>query len=256
MVIIIIPVYKAVPDADELFSLEQCIKILHRHPITFVAPQSLDLSFYERYCNQRADFNVTRFDDYFFSGIPGYNELMLSASFYKSFSDYKYILIYQLDAFIFRDELETWCKSGYDFIGAPYVFVDLDNYPIKVLTKYRRLLKILNKAKILKYQYRHVGNGGLSLRHVNHTIRLLSLLKKFVRKWPHNEDSFFTYYGNLFFLIFKLAPEQEALRFSFEEKPDQAYRRNNNKLPFGCHAYQKHNDNGFWDTILKSDRCI
>jgi hypothetical protein len=36
----------------------------------------------------------------------------LSASFYERFLDTKYILIYQLDAFVFKDELQEWCDKG------------------------------------------------------------------------------------------------------------------------------------------------
>jgi hypothetical protein len=256
LVTVTIPIYKEQPDADELVSLDQCIKILHKYPVTFFAPRSLNTGFYERYCADRIDFRIIRFDDQYFAGIPGYNKLMLSTAFYSAFSAYQYILIYQLDAFVFRDELAAWCNKGYDYIGAPYIFVDLDAYPIKVFTKYRRLLKWLNRASILDYTFRHVGNGGLSLRQVDHTVRFLSLLKKPVKKWPHNEDSFFTHYGNLLFFLFKIAPEKEALKFAFEEKPDQAYKRNNNQLPFGCHAYVKHNNNNFWTNIFKSyDQC-
>jgi hypothetical protein len=46
---------------------------------------------------------------------------MLSIDFYKRFRDYKFILIYQLDAYVFRDELEYWCEQDYDFIGAPLI---------------------------------------------------------------------------------------------------------------------------------------
>jgi len=242
-----VPIYKSSPDAGELVSLNQCIRVLGRHPVIFFAPERLDMTFYENHCKDKINFQVLRFDSAYFDGIKGYNSLMLSPQFYQSFLSYRYLLIYQLDAYVFRDELEAWCRKGYDYIGAPYIFVDLDTYPIKVFTKYRKLLKFLNRLCLVRYRFRHVGNGGFSLRHVRHTIRFLTLLKRFVKKWPLNEDSFFTHFGNLFFLLYKIAPEKEALQFSFEEKPDQAFKINDNTLPFGCHAYARYNDNGFWD---------
>jgi len=44
---------------------------------------------------------------------------MMSPAFYDAFKAFDYILIYQLDAFVFRDELEYFCSLGYDYIGAP-----------------------------------------------------------------------------------------------------------------------------------------
>lgn len=29
-------------------------------------------------------------------------------------------MIYQLDAWVFNDELSSWCSLGYDYIGAPF----------------------------------------------------------------------------------------------------------------------------------------
>ena len=46
--------------------------------------------------------------------------LMLSPFFYESFLDFKYVLIHQLDVFIFKDELNYWCNQNYDYIGAPW----------------------------------------------------------------------------------------------------------------------------------------
>lgn len=44
---------------------------------------------------------------------------MLSAEFYDRFAAYEYVLIYQLDAFVFADRLAEFCQMGYDYIGAP-----------------------------------------------------------------------------------------------------------------------------------------
>lgn len=252
LVSIIIPIYKNTIDEDELLSLKQCVTILGKYPITFVAPLSLDMAGYIPYLDT-VNYTIKRFDDHFFKNIRGYNALMLNVDFYKQFQNFSYVLIYQLDACVFRDELTMWCNKGYDYIGAPYIFCDLDTYPVKVLTKYRKLLKLLYKFRLTKYKFRHVGNGGLSLRNVKKTIFILSVLKGRVKKWPHNEDSFFTYYGNVFFWLFKLAPEELALQFSFEDRPDQAYKINNYQLPFGCHAWSKYGRTFWMSHINKAD---
>ncbi len=43
---------------------------------------------------------------------------MMDNTFYKQFLNYEYILIYQLDAFVFKDEL-NYCSQGIDYVGAP-----------------------------------------------------------------------------------------------------------------------------------------
>jgi hypothetical protein len=44
-VAIVIPIYKSQLNPEEEISLLQCMKVLGKHPIRFVAPASLDLSF-------------------------------------------------------------------------------------------------------------------------------------------------------------------------------------------------------------------
>ena len=42
---------------------------------------------------------------------------MVSPLFYLNFKKYRYLLIYQLDALVFRDELLEWCSKEIDYIG-------------------------------------------------------------------------------------------------------------------------------------------
>lgn len=46
---------------------------------------------------------------------------MLTKEFYLRFRQWEYLLIYQLDAYVFQDELMDWCNKGYDYIGAPFL---------------------------------------------------------------------------------------------------------------------------------------
>lgn len=39
---------------------------------------------------------------------------------------------------------------------------------------------------------------------------------------------------------------EEAARFSFEKSPEYLYTYCSNKLPFGCHAFEKYEFNTFW----------
>ncbi|MFC6103921.1 DUF5672 family protein [Olivibacter domesticus] len=225
-VAIVIPVYKELADSDEKYSFWQCTEILHNYPIILVAPTSLNTSYYEALTDK--PLKIKRFDDAFFKGVSGYSKLLTSRFFYQSFANYDYILLYQLDAWVFQDDLLNWTEQGYDYIGAPW----LEAPPITSGKK-----PIINLSKKLVNK---VGNGGLSLRKVNSHIRWsnwVSLLFKFL---PKNEDLLWT-----LFVPFKKPSAKEALLFAFERNPAQSFELTQHRLPFGCHAWQKYQPE-FW----------
>lgn len=63
------------------------------------------------------------------------------------------------------------------------------------------------------------------------------------------EESFWTNRAMHYYPEFKIAPLELALRFSFECVPRYCFEKNNNNLPFGCHAWQKY-DKKFWEPYL------
>src|SRR4029079_3572600 len=82
-----------------------------------------------------------------------YNRLMNIPYFYRHFLEYDYILIYQLDTFVFENNLEEWCNMNIDYVGAPWINSTWVNNLKKKI------------SWIDKFIY-PVGNGGLSLRKV------------------------------------------------------------------------------------------
>jgi hypothetical protein len=245
MAAVIIPVYKEQINDNEIISLEQCVKILNNHPIIFITSKNLDTSFYEGFCKQKVNFLVKRFDDFYFEGIMGYNRLMLSASFYKAFIDYKFILIHQLDAYVFKDDLEYWCSQGYDYIGAPHLPHQNRANEVQFLKGYSKFINFFNGIFRTNHKISNVGNGGFSLRKTKTFYRMLKILKPQVSKWgANNEDGFFKYWGNILYPFFKLPPDEIALRFSIEISPKESLAQIENTLPFGCHAFEKYD----WET--------
>ncbi len=121
---------------DERISLNHAEHYLGKYDKYIVAPKSLKVNF--------PGFEVRRFGDMYFGSAVANTRLMLSAKFYESFSDYDYILIYQLDALVFSDQLVEWCNSGFDYIGSPW-------------------LKVPDSPWV---DVPRVGNGGFSLRKI------------------------------------------------------------------------------------------
>jgi hypothetical protein len=225
---ILIPIYKTSIAGSELKSLNQCRRILGTHTKVFVHPAGLDLTFYK---NTFPEIRFKAFESSFFNDIAGYNRLLLSTIFYESF-DTDYILIYQLDAWVFRDDLLDWCTKGYDYIGAPNAIKGSGNDTWKD--------NLLGS---------HVLNGGLSLRNSKACLRAVKVHKLIFKKgFTGNEDTYFSAcYARFFFVRFLLRlPSYEiALKFAMEKTPRAAFALSKSSLPFGCHAYEKY-DYEFW----------
>jgi len=116
-VCIVIPIYKAKINGFELESLKNTVSKLGSYDIFLCCPNSLNTDTYDLYYN----FQIKRFDDSFFVGLNGYNRLCISEDFYKTFQKYKFMLIVQLDVWVFKDDLVQWINKDYDYIGAPWL---------------------------------------------------------------------------------------------------------------------------------------
>lgn len=228
-----VPIYKSTLSEYETISFQRCLEIFEKYPITIIAPKGLT---FENIDFSGAKVSFEFFNSSYFKDISSFSKLMLSVEFYKKFLKYKYILIYQLDAFVFKDELSYWCKKRFDYVGAPW-FTRFD------VLESSLLYKVLNRFHMrFKNQ---VGNGGFSLRHIKKFLFILLLFKKSAVRWPYNEDIFWAYFVKRCFPFFKTPDFKTALQFSFETYPEKCYELNNHQLPFGCHAWQKYNIS-FW----------
>lgn len=65
-----------------------------------------------------------------------------------------------------------------------------------------------------------------------------------------NEDVFWALYAPQIDDDFRVGTLEESLRFSFEAEPRMMYAKNDEELPFGCHAWEKH-DPEFWTSFIK-----
>ena len=108
-IIIIIPVYKKLLTEDEILSLKQCFKVLSKYEIRLACPDNLDVSEYNKIIGKT--IKTERFAPCLFEGIKGYNELTTNCEFYNRFHDFDFMLIYQLDAWVFYDKLTEWCEK-------------------------------------------------------------------------------------------------------------------------------------------------
>ena len=248
-VAIVIPVYKEDMDKHEKMSFCRALEVFVDYPLFLVGPKGIN---YRNY-HKLKKLHIFYFDDKYFKGISGYNRLMLSLDFYKTCLDYRYILIYQLDAFIFDNTILDWCVLGYDYIGAPWLNTNT-NCSLSVIKNIPfwkiHSMFFLGLQKIARIRGNYTGNGGLSLRRVDTFMKILALAEKMADKWSENEDRFWSFVAPYYYRKFKIAPAEYSIKFSFEVNPAYCYRLNNYNLPFGCHAWPK-NDINFWRPIFK-----
>ena len=161
---VVIPIYLPSLSNSERISLEQCLKLLSSYSIVVIKPESLDL---DDIINFFGLTHIEAFPDKHFVSLRAYNKLVLSEEFYRSFQHYTYMLIYQLDAYVFKDELLNWANKGYDYIGAPWL--PWKKRHLSVIGRYRlycqRLFCRLFDEKTFKtdkYYAYQVGNGGFT----------------------------------------------------------------------------------------------
>lgn len=267
---VVIPIYKEKLSEDELKSINQCFQVLKNYDIIFACPDNLNVEFYKSEAAKNSiNASFKPFNPKYFQNLDGYNNLMLSLDFYEKFVEYEYILIYQLDAWVFSDELNDWCDKGYDYIGAPW-FNNINDV----------------NSGLCKYS----GNGGFSLRKVSSFIKVLSAKPKFIlnlievcnhykknRFWSNfisipqfifirfsernrviaahpvkhlAEDSFYAFYAKKFYPAFSVAPSSLAMFFAFESNPAKLYEMSK-KIPFGCHKLKEY-DYEFWSKFLNT----
>lgn len=233
--IIAIPVYRLALSELERISLAQARRVLGRYDFCFLAPETLDV----REILPGADVRVERFDDRFFKSQNTYSEMMLLPELYERFSDYEYMLIYQLDAFVFSDRLAEFCAMGYDYMGAP-------------------AHRWLGHWKDIGCG---VGIGGLSLRKIDSMIRVLrqkeAVFQKKPASWVKNEflaweDLFFAFCSKIPELDYHIPDFHTALDFAVGRELGHAYEKMPAWMPFGCHSW---NWLDYWHWKPLIERC-
>lgn len=254
-VAVAIPIYKETITDLEKISLLQAVRKLSSYEIFLVKPRSLSLLTYKTIA---PSLKFIELDDRYFRSIAGYNELMISPVFYRPFLAFEYVLVYQLDAFVFGDSLDPWCNSDLDYVGAPWI----NN---SVVEKFQRdlsssrfgLLRAIKKRiDFSTNRTALVGNGGLSLRRVRKFYHLSVILKPVlsILGYHWNEDLVWSIFVPKYYPWFKVAAPNEAIRFSVEAEPENALRLLGGAKPFGTHAwYATPEMLKFWSPYIEAE---
>jgi hypothetical protein len=244
---------------DEAISFRHLRHFLNRYDTYLLVPRSVP--------TRLPGCESVILPDRYFGSLAANRSLMLSRQLYRRFEEYDYILLHHLDALVFDSRLESWCGLGLDYIGSPW----------------------LRDEGRPELGFSRVGNGGLSLRRVSSFLAVFDsrrpeieperywqkyfasrpaalrlfhsprrLLKRFypfnnvrreLRSVSYNEDFFWSNRATHYYPRFQVASVEVGLRFSFEVAPRFAIQHTGGKLPFGCHAWSRH-DRAFWEPFL------
>ena len=270
-VAIVVPMYRQGLGADERISYQHLCHFLGNFDKYLVTPQSLEVNL--------DGLIVKRFPNEFFKNTITYSALLLSREFYEAFSSYDFILIYQLDALVFSDQLIDWCARSWDYIGAPWIkcedadFIDVPTvgnggFSLRKVKSFLRVIESAGFGAELE-RYQPALRGEIEVTrppapHLTIQRRIIGRVSRLLGPpqaaqaqdrlersplYGINEDYFWSFKATKYWPDFKIAPVEDALRFSFEVEPRRCYALNHRRLPFGCHGWNRY-DRKFWEPHL------
>jgi hypothetical protein len=248
---VVVPVYRATLDHYEAISLDRAFQVLAGQHLVMVKPEGLDTSAIEARWKFGA---VETFAPEYFRSIQGYNRLLLSTEFYRRFLASEYLLVCQLDVFVFRDELASWVARGYDYVGAPWFSRTPVSAGLHWLKMRASKLVLGVQDKVYRYETRNrVGNGGFSLRKVETHHRLTVDMRAHIEHYLRNQGTHH-FHEDIFWSIepskkgfpHRTPTAAEALSFAFDINPDRLYAMAGRRLPMAAHGWYKGKHLGFW----------
>jgi hypothetical protein len=265
LVAVVVPVSRQ-PEVtpDDEVSLRHLRKFLGRYDKFVIAPEGSNF--------ELNGFQTEYFSREFFGSPKAHGRMLYRQEFYKRFEDYKYILMHHLDALVFSDQLEEWCGTDVDFIGAPWI-PHPDDPRITIpqvgnggfaLMKVESILTVLHQRylrepsrywqdrfprffkvlpSVMRYPWRLIPR---SIRHR----KMDNIRKEFqtVEVTVRSNDRFWSNQAAKYMPEFNIPDWQTGLRFAFEHRPWHCLELNDQKLPFGCHAWPKYRS--FWEPYL------
>lgn len=280
------PVYRDRPTSDEQTSLRHLARHLGRHPVRWLAPEGLNLDAYQDAVPHGAP---CRFPAAHFASVHTYSRLLLTDAFYRAFTEWEYMLLYQLDALALADDLEAWCARGYDYVGAPWIARRPDGLRWVTGNSGFGLRRVEAALRVLTS--RRFARAPAVLRTLAHAERRMRLLpaallrrwvpvadsivhapgrwhgkdvaavrrqlleavqggvRRYLQRVHYNEDLFWSLVAPVFDPAFRVAPAEVAVRFAFEMEPRLCFEQAGRRLPFGCHAWARY-DRAFWEPHL------
>jgi len=226
-VIVVIPTHKSWEqlNSNEKQSFFHNCEVLKSRKICMVVPKDLDIYTYRVLV---PNLKIISVDPKLMKSVGGYNALTTSSEFWKIFPS-KYVLLVQLDVWIFKDECNKFIDYGYDLYGAPFWMGPCAG---------------------------SVGNSGFMLAKTSKMVEITEQDEKDCKEDPGYENWVRKKPDDVVFGMvprpnFNISPTIFALEFSIEQSPKVSYGLAQKQLPMGCHAYYTIEENReFWKQFI------
>ena len=272
--VVVIPVYKHTLSNFEWISLNRTFKILGGHPILLLSPSG-QLKAIDQAIKQKlpqACYAFHPVEDHWLDSVASYNHLMTTNEFYRHYVSYTHILIAQLDAYVFSDQLIHWCNAPWSYIGAPIYpqgcsygeancqAIGCGGFSLRKVGDFVHALdanSLLPIAQIIVDTVQGFSWKGTIAKLAKASQLLISGDYRLCQRYNHlhrllgiNEDVLFGRYAPKIYPWFQVADYQSACEFSLDRYIANDLRRIKS-LPFGTHGWYSSDANlSFWKTLI------
>ena len=232
--VVVIPVYKQKLSQFEKDNLSNTVnRLKDSYDICIIGPSSINVSRLSKEFNYK--FQYKKYNNSTFKSKESYSLLLESADFYETFNNWEYMLLVQLDVWIFgtAENLEKFLTYDFAYIGAPWS----RNYIMKAFG----------------VDDEFCGNGGFSLRNTSMMIDILSNSDVNATKYVTVEDQYISYiiYNDK---KYDTCLVDIALQFSIDNEPEYWHKRlGNMKYPFGVHMGKKEFKD-YWSSYIERSK--
>lgn len=274
--VVVVPVYRLDLSREESASFRRLISVLGGHRVALAMPDRLRSKpvgeFVRDHGGSSTKVDALWFDDARFQSVRTYNRWLLEDEFYRRLEPHTHVLVYQLDAWVFEDRLEEFCRLDYDFLGAPWFTgltrarrgqaflgtVGNGGFSLRRIEAFRKTLEEpLRRARIeslpemsarLRLQHRGLKRiASIALSPLSFAFRNTLVSTGFPSQLQ--EDMFWGLYSMRLNPAFRTAPPTVGVDFAWECNPRWLHELRNGKLPFGCHAWARY-DPEFWRSFI------
>lgn len=255
--------------ASQVFSIRTCLSVLGDYPVYYLTKKSVSL---EPLAPYGGGIRILQVDDDRMSSIENYSKFLMSLEFYLLFAQYEFILVHQMDVVVFEDRLIEWCEKGYDYVGPP-MFQGEEPRPVLwqsgnggfSLRKTAAFLNLLTSRKVFpRFEPYRELRAELGLMFLVVLRLMLSLSGTWLAPYcpgifrrifiaaskSVHEDVFFACFAVFFAEAWRMPSAAESAGFGFDRCPKTAYEINGNRIPFGCHAWERY-DKAFIEELLE-----
>lgn len=266
--VVVVPIYRPDINYYEIISLRRTFSQLGSHTVTILSPESTIScisSMLERVLPADSTYRLHVVDDHWLSSHRAYNQLMLTELFYRHYSGFSHLLVCQLDAYVFEDQLLEWCNTAFDYIGAPLhssddpaefsrpLCVGVGGFSLRRIDAFLLALsanpQIFRTDDLLERIAPFNLNGKLYLlirfiiSRLKGECRLAVPGNRLAFSMGINEDVLYAKHLPRHFPAFNVADAHSGLAFSIDKQVEESLSILGGRLPFAAHAWWTFQDN-------------